>query len=261
MELKIYQQKSLDKIGEFLKDLEKEKPEFAFIHLTKQPYKDEFFGEDIPFICVKIPTGGGKTLVGCHSVIQIMDSFLKEKMGHGIVMWFVPSEAIKSQTLRKFKDRKDMHRRASDEYFDNNVKIFSNEEALRITKNDVDDNVCIIVSSLDAFRKEKTLQNKYKVYQENGALIGHFEDAELPDTLERDDSGVVKSLANVIRLNNPLIVIDEGHKTKTRLSIEFLKDLNRLSPNCLAVLHLQNDLSKPHFPDKLCICSVMSFLF
>ena len=226
MELKSYQQKSLDKISEFLKDLEKEKPEFAFMHLTKQPYKDEFFGDDIPFICIKIPTGGGKTLVGCHSVIQIMDSFLKEKMGHGIVMWFVPSEAIKSQTLRKFKDRKDMHRRASDEYFDNNVKIFSNEEALRITKNDVDDNVCIIVSSLDAFRKEKTLQNKYKVYQENGALIGHFEDAELPDTLERDDSGVVKSLANVIRLNNPLIVIDEGHKTKTRLSIEFLKDLN-----------------------------------
>ena len=81
-------------------------------------------------------------------------------------------------------------------------------------------------SSLDAFRKEKTLQNKYKVYQENGALIGHFEDAELPDTLEKDDSGVVKSLANVIRLNNPLIVIDEGHKTKTKLSIDFLKDLN-----------------------------------
>jgi superfamily II DNA or RNA helicase len=226
MELKIYQQKSLDIINKFLKGLEKVKPAYAFMDLTKQPYKDEFFGEDIPFICVKIPTGGGKTLVGCHSVIQIMDSFLKEKMGHGIVMWFVPSEPIKSQTLRKFKDRKDMHRRALDEYFDNNVKIFSNEEALRITKNDVDDNVCIIVSILDAFRKEKTLQNKYKVYQENGALIGHFEDAELPNTLEKDDSGVVKSLANVIRLNNPLIVIDEGHKTKTKLSIEFLKDLN-----------------------------------
>lgn len=248
MELKIYQQKSLDIINKFLKGLEKVKPAYAFMDLTKQPYKDEFFGEDIPFICVKIPTGGGKTLVGCYSIIQIMDSFLKEKMGHGIVMWFVPSDPIKNQTLRKFKDRKDMHRRALDEYFDNNVKIFSNEEALRITKNDVDDNVCIIISSLDAFRKEKTLQNKYKVYQENGALIGHFEDAELPGTLEKDDSGVVKSLANVIRLNNPLIVIDEGHKTKTKLSIEFLKDLNpsfvieytatpRLESNILVEIH------------------------
>jgi superfamily II DNA or RNA helicase len=226
MELKKYQEQTLDKLNEFLKDLEKEKPEFAFMHLTKQPYKDEFFGEEVPFICIKIPTGGGKTLVGCHSVVQIMDSFLKEKMGHGIVMWFVPSEAIKSQTLRKFKDRKDMHRRVLDEYFDNNVKIFSNGEALRITKEEVEDNVCIVISSLDAFRKEKTLQNKYKVYQENGALIGHFENVELPDTLEKDESGVIKSLANVIRLSNPLIVIDEGHKTKTKLSLEFLKDLN-----------------------------------
>lgn len=35
MELKKYQQNTLDKIGEFLKDLDKENPEFAFMHLTK----------------------------------------------------------------------------------------------------------------------------------------------------------------------------------------------------------------------------------
>src|SRR3989338_8036458 len=121
MELKKYQQKTLDKIKDFLKDLEKEKPEFAFMHMTKKPYKDEFFGGEIPFICVKIPTGGGKTLVGCNSISEIMDIFLKEKMGRGIIMWFVPSEAIKSQTLKKFKDRKDIHRKILDEYFDNNV--------------------------------------------------------------------------------------------------------------------------------------------
>ena len=37
---------------------------------------------------------------------------------------------------------------------------------------------------------------------------------------------MIKSLANVIRLNKPLIVIDEGHRTKTQLSIDFLRDLN-----------------------------------
>lgn len=226
MELKKYQQKAIDKLKIFLKDLEDEKPEFAFMHVTKQPYKDQFFGEEVPFVCIKIPTGGGKTLVGCNSVNEIMDSFLKEKMGRGIVLWFVPSEAIKSQTLKKFKDRKDIHRKLLDEYFDNNVKIFSNEEALRIRKEDVENNLCIIISSLEAFRKDKTLQTKYKVYQENGALINHFENIEESSSLEKDDSGVIKSLANVIRLNNPLIVVDEGHKTKTELSITFLKELN-----------------------------------
>ena len=226
MELKKYQQKTLDQIKDFLKDLEKEKPEFAFMHLTKKPYKDEAFGDEIPFICIKIPTGGGKTLVGCHAVAEITDSFLKEKMGRGVVVWFVPSEAIKSQTLKKFKDRNDIHRKILDEIFDNNVKIFSNEEALKIRKEDIENNLCIIISSLDAFRKEKTLQNKYKVYQENGALLTHFENLGESSTLEKDDSGIIKSLANVIRLNNPLIVVDEGHKTKTELSIEFLKELN-----------------------------------
>ena len=49
-------------------------------------------------------------------------------------------EAIKTQTLKKFKDRKDWHRRVLDEAFDNNVKVFSNE-ALSIRKEDVNDNL------------------------------------------------------------------------------------------------------------------------
>lgn len=226
MKLKKYQQRTLEILKNYLEELNKFGPKHAFISITGKPYKEEFF-EDIPFICIKIPTGGGKTLVGCHSVTDIIDLTLKNKLERGIVMWFVPSEAIKTQTLNKLKYRKDMHRQILDDYFNNNIRIFSNEEALRIRKEDVENNLCIIISSLDAFRKEKTLQNKYKVYQENGALISHFENIEEDKKLEKDEEGtIINSLANVIRINNPLIVIDEGHKTKTQLSIEFLKDLN-----------------------------------
>ena len=226
VQLKKYQQKSVDILKDYLKELETSGSKRAFMYVTEKPYKSEFFNE-IPFVCVKIPTGGGKTLVGCHSVVEIMSSILKHKMDRGIVMWFVPSEAIKSQTLRKFKDRNDWHRKVLDEAFDNNMRIFSNEEALRIRKEDVEDNVCIIISSLEAFRKEKAIQNKYKVYQENGALLSHFEKLGEKDFLEKDEHNtIINSLANVIKLSNPLIVIDEGHKTKTKLSIEFMKDLN-----------------------------------
>ena len=62
MQLKQYQQTALDKIKEFCDWLKKENAEFSFMHITKQPYKDEFFGSDVPSICIKIPTGGGKTL-------------------------------------------------------------------------------------------------------------------------------------------------------------------------------------------------------
>lgn len=225
MELKKYQIKSIDILKTYLSETKKFGPEHAFISVRKQAYKDEFFDE-IPFVCTKIPTGGGKTIVGCHVIGEIMNSFLTEKMNRGIIMWFVPSEAIKSQTLQKFQNRTDFHRKILDKFFDNNVKIFSNEDALKISKNDVKSNTCIIISSINAFRKEKTLQNKYKVYKENGKLLEHFKNIQELKILEKDESGIISSLANVIRLNNPLIVIDEGHKTKTALSIKFLNELN-----------------------------------
>lgn len=226
MELKKYQKITLETLENFIKEIKKVGLKYAFMGITEKPYKAEAF-EDVPFVCIKIPTGGGKTLVACHAVEYIMSVALQNKMEKGIILWFTPSEAIKTQTLKKLKDRKDWHRRTLDESFDNNVKVMSNEEALQIRKEDVNNNLCIIIASLEAFRKEKKLQNKYKVYQENGELLDHFENIEEQDFLERDSEGtIINSLANVVRLNNPLVVIDEGHKTTTKLSIDFLNDLN-----------------------------------
>lgn len=226
MELKKYQQNSLEKLAAYLKETKKFGPKMAFIAAADKPYNSEFFGET-PFVCIKIPTGGGKTLVAAHMVTEIMDVLLTDKLGKGIILWFVPSEAIKTQTLRKLNDKTDFHRRALDDYFDNKVRIYSNEEALRIRKQDVEANACIIVSSLDAFRKEKKLRDKYKGYQENGELLTFFDEIADEKKLDKDENGTVtNSLANVIRQYNPLIVIDEGHRSSTELSIEFLKDLN-----------------------------------
>lgn len=226
MQLKNYQQIALETLQNYLRELERVGPKYAFMGETERPYNADYF-TDTPFVCVKIPTGGGKTLVGCHAVHEIMRTALKHKMERGIVMWFVPSESIKTQTLKKFKDRHDAHRQVLDEAFPSGVRIFSNEEALRIRKEDVDDNLCIIISSLDAFRKEKQKQGKYKVYQENGALLNHFEAIEDQGNLEKDEEGtIINSLANVVRMNNPLVVIDEGHKTTSQLSINFIKELN-----------------------------------
>lgn len=226
MELKKYQRTAIETLQGYLKELQKVGAKYAFMGITDKPYNPNFF-EDIPFVCIKIPTGGGKTLVGCHALQEIMRNALAQKMDKGVVVWFVPSEAIKTQTLKKFKDKNDPHRRILDEAFQNGVRVFSNEEALKIRKDDVGDNLCVIISSLEAFRKEKSLQNKYKVYKENGSLLSHFENLSNEDGLEKDEDGtVINSLANVVKMNNPLIVIDEGHKTQTQLSIDFIKDLN-----------------------------------
>ncbi|MEI8339481.1 MAG: DEAD/DEAH box helicase family protein [bacterium] len=225
MNYKRYQTNAIDTLDQFLGLIRKMKPRHAFNEITNINYNHEWF-DDVPFVCIRIPTGGGKTLVGCKAVERIMSNTLQYKMDKGIVMWFVPSDSIKTQTLKKFKDTKDRHYEVLSESFGNKVKILSNEEALTITPEDVRDNLCIIVASLDAFRKDSSIQKKYKVYKENGSLMDHFQNLKDESKLEKDSEGsVVNSLANVIRKNNPLIVIDEGHHTQTELSISFLSDL------------------------------------
>ncbi len=226
MELKHYQKTALDELDLYLADAGDHGPKHAFIGVTESPYKDSFF-PGIPFVCIKIPTGGGKTMVAVHSIERIMSSLLQYKLDRGIVMWFTPSDAIKSQTIKKLGDRKDDHRKILDEAFENRVKIFSNETALGITKEDIEDNLCVIISSLDAFRKQESKRDKYKVYQENGDLINHFSGIVSDEGLDKDEEGtVIFSLVNVIKNDQPLVIIDEGHRAQGELSIDFIANLN-----------------------------------
>ncbi len=228
MQLKKYQEAAIDTLIQYMELLKKPNLDagLAFHKLTEGTYNARY--GSVPFVCVKIPTGGGKTLVACKAVEEIMGSALQHKMDRGIVMWFVPSDAIKTQTLKKMNDSRDWHRQMLNEAFGGKIKIFSNEEALAITPEDVRGNLCIVVASLVAFRHEAPIQKKYKVYQENGALMDHFQNLKEREIalLEKDTEGsVVNSLVNVVRKNTPLVVIDEGHRTSGELSIEFLSEL------------------------------------
>ncbi|MDO8536943.1 MAG: DEAD/DEAH box helicase family protein [bacterium] len=226
MKLKRYQENAIETLEEFMLLLKKPNitADLAFYKIANETYNKRY-GE-VPFVCVKIPTGGGKTLVGCKAVERIMARTLQHKMDTGIVMWFVPSDAIKTQTLKKFKDSKDWHYEMLNESFNTKFKVFSNEEALTITPEDVRNNLCIIVASVVAFRHETAIQKKYKVYQENGSLMDHFQNIKDDKDLEKDKAGsVINSLANVVRKHSPLVVVDEGHRTSGELSIEFLSEL------------------------------------
>ena len=125
------------------------------------------------------------------------------------------------------KNRDHPYREALDRKFSNNIIVMDVKQALSIKKSDVEENLCIIVSTVSAFRiKDKEGR---KVYGENGSLLEHFE--ELPDDLvkllEKDEDEQTKvSLMNVIRMSNPIIVADEGHHVKTALSVDMFKNMN-----------------------------------
>ena len=229
--LKRYQQELINTLSNYLSSMQKfdhNQAKLAFLEITEHPYHPIEGLEKVPYICIKVPTGGGKTLIATHVVDCIYRLYLTHKSKTGIVVWFTPSDAIRSQTLRKLKNRNHPYRESLDAAFGNYVKVFDSEEALRITKNDPDNYLCVLVETLQAFRRENT--ESLRNYRANGQLITHFEnvDAKFFDILEKyeDSANPVESLTNVIRMNEPLVVIDEGHNVKTDLSYDMLRELN-----------------------------------
>src|SRR3989338_11481870 len=143
LQLKLYQQRTLNELKEFLVDTNKLvsgskiEPEKALklvfnIRNETETYKSLPELVNTPYICIKIPTGGGKTVVASHSLSTILDNYLQDKNGKGLVMWYVPSDAIRAQTLKNLRDRNHPYREVLDSAFGNSVKVFTLEEALSI---------------------------------------------------------------------------------------------------------------------------------
>jgi type III restriction enzyme len=241
VQLKIYQQRVLDEITDYLADAKSiggaKGVRFAFMDKLGDDvrrYKPIEGLEEMPFICVKVPTGGGKTLIASHALQIIHDNFNKEQNRAGLVLWLVPSDAIRQQTLKSLKDKNHPYREAIDLHFDGSVKVFTIEEALSgITKSDLTDNLCIIVSSLAAFRREDA--SWLKAFKDNGSLLSHFTDVvEDNDFLDKTEDGeIIHSLANVIKINRPVVILDEGHNAQTALSFDMFK---RMQPSIILEL-------------------------
>lgn len=69
-------------------------------------------GEHLPEIYLKAPTGGGKTLLACHSIDLINKTYLNKQTG--LVLWIVPTTQIYRQTLLNLKNREHPYRQALD---------------------------------------------------------------------------------------------------------------------------------------------------
>jgi len=67
--LKSYQQAALDSLATFARAAQTKGPTLAFGELVGRPYNPDPFGE-VPCVCLRIPTGGGKTLMSDPSEIE-----------------------------------------------------------------------------------------------------------------------------------------------------------------------------------------------
>lgn len=202
--LKDYQLQTLAALRRFLeRTVELSDADTAFYAVTKRPFTSLPSLPGLPYVCLRIPTGGGKTVLAAHSIGVAADSFLRTDAP--TVLWLVPSQTIRDQTLATLQDRAHSNRRALADRFGENVRIMGVTDALYAKRADYDGGAVVIVATIQAFRVEET--EGRKVYEANGELMDHFSGlAEgLRGKLETGPSGEpLPSLANVLRLHRPM---------------------------------------------------------
>lgn len=206
----------------------------AFYEATRRiygmgiPYRPVSELPGLPYVCLRIPTGGGKTLVACHSI-----SIAAQQLLHAdrtVVLWLVPSNAILEQTINALKDKNHPYRAALESTI-GSVEVLDVSGALNVQRSKMDSDTTIIVSTMQAFRIQDT--EGRKVYEEAGTLMGHFSDVpiEILEKLDKhSDGSIVHSLANVLRVRRPIVIVDEAHNARTSLSFETLA---RFDPSCI----------------------------
>jgi len=246
--LKHYQAAALARLRDWLRasrrELRESGPEeaaaVAFTRLTGRAYRHApLVTRGTPYACLRIPTGGGKTLVAAHSIGLVAREWLHTTTP--LVLWLVPSEAILQQTLVALKTLNHPYRVALAEAFGLGVCVFTRTEALSLSLADASGGACVIVSTIQAFRREKengtANPEGLKVYEDSGALMEHFRG--LPEAvcarlhMQEGVGRPVYSLANLLRLHRPMVIVDEAHNARTALSFDTLE---RFSPKLILEL-------------------------
>lgn len=179
----------------------------------------------VPHVCMKVPTGGGKTFMAFASIRQIFDAMPTGKPQ--VVVWLVPSDSILTQTIRNLSDVNHPYRQRLDQDFAGRVGVYTKEMLLtgqNFSPDTVREMLTVCIMSYSSLRIDSRNRDVLKAYQENGNLFRFAEFFKDTDVLLADTPDT--ALIQVLRHLEPVIVVDESHNAESKLSVEMLNNLN-----------------------------------
>ena len=253
MQLKEYQQRTLTEIRDYLEHLAvwkkkaEENPEFeidfpskawekALIQRPFIPGKNGL-GQPLPTFCLKIPTGGGKTLLAVKTVDLVNMLYLNRRTG--LVLWIVPTTQIYRQTIKSLKDRDHPYRQHLDMASGGHTLIL--EKTDRFTPQDIQESLVVLMLMLPSANRQT--KEVLRVFKDSGGFQDFFPNEDdikaqegvlknYPnlDTYEKESGfwgkQIKTSLGNTLRMLSPLIILDEGHKAYSKGAQETLHGFN-----------------------------------
>ncbi|WP_219898531.1 DEAD/DEAH box helicase family protein [Phormidesmis priestleyi] len=204
MELKDYQKHCINEVKVYLERLAKSKakydrdvaedPDDAF-NFPQQAWekakggttfqgaihhdKKNGLSEPLPNFCIKVPTGGGKTLLATHAIGLINRHYLKRQTG--LVLWIVPTNQIYRQTLKALRTREHPYRQVLDLNSGGRTKIVEKTE--RFTPSDIQESLVVLLLMLPSANRQN--KETLKIFQDHAGFDQFFPpDDRLPDHQE-----------------------------------------------------------------------------
>lgn len=190
-------------------------------------------GKLYPRVCIKMPTGGGKTLIAIETIRAYQNLFAKRKTG--LVVWITHREQIYRQTIENLQNKSHVYRQLLDQASGNRTLIVEKGQSIR--QQDVQENLVVLMLMIQSATRDTN-----KIFEDSGGYTDFFPSEnrydlhdellkQIPNLDKTEDSifarkQVKTSLGNVIRTLNPLLIVDEFHTMWTNVARNTLDGLN-----------------------------------
>ncbi len=197
---------------------------------------------NVPQVCIRIPTGGGKTLLAAHAIARAARLYVGTEAP--LALWLVSSNAIRTQTLDALKTPGHPYREALLQYFPaDRLRVIDITECEQLRAQDFTSSAIVVVGTIQSLRVDNTAGRDVYAYKETfephftnireAAFLEKIEqkDLDAQPYLGAGDIGKVKrSFANLLAWHRPIVIVDEAHNNTSPLSVEVL---NRIRPACV----------------------------
>ena len=122
MKLKQYQTDTLSVLRRFFEEARVAGPKGAYEAITREPDQAKRLGRyggsytplaelpAVPYVCLRLPPGGGKTILGAHSIGIARDAWVEKDYPMGL--WLVPLYTMRLQTAEALKNDRHLYRQA-----------------------------------------------------------------------------------------------------------------------------------------------------
>ena len=224
MDLKSYQQTTLDILDGFLSTAKLSGVSRAFDKFRDADGYDPIYQPlpklaDVPFVCLRLPTGGGKTLIGTLAIRSAAENFLQ--CDCPFVLWPVPSNEIRQQTLKVLRDPNNFYGDELRKTF-SRVNIFDVADFRNLRVDDLHGlNIC--VATFQSIKREA--REGLKVYQAVEEMTPFFRNIPRQEFFHIDEHGRHESFANLLAYLRPLMIVDEAHNNSTTLAFDVTEKL------------------------------------